>query len=904
MIGSILAQYRVTAALGAGGMGQVWRAEDEKLGRVVALKVLPQEFAADPERMARFEREAKVLASLNHPNIATLYGLETVSGAETETGTETTFLAMELVEGEDLSERIKRGPIPVEEAIPIALQIAEALEAAHEQGIIHRDLKPANIKLRPDGTVKVLDFGLAKAWEADGKDSSLSVSPTLTAHATAAGVILGTAAYMSPEQARGKKVDRRADIWAFGVVLWEMLTGRRLFDGETVTDVIAAVVTREPDWDALPAAAPPSLRRLLKRCLRRDPRSRQPDIATVRLELAELDDGTSAGEAAIPWVATAPERPAATRKRSLAWLAVAVLALVVGGVLGVGLSPRASEPPVVEFEVPSPPDMRFYLDPERPGAATVSPDGRAVAFTAEAKGAYQLYLRALDSAVVRELPGTEGAQYPFWSPDSRWLGFFDGSRIKKVQATGSAGPPVTICEVQEMKGASWGSSGFIVFAPDAGSVLERVPEAGGTPTPVTVFDNDFGEDSHRHPRFLPDGRHFLYLARVNSGTPDNGVMVGSIDGGPGTLLVRSPVAAEYAAGYLLFMRDTALMAQPFDADRLELTGEAVPLADGVRVVAMGTALAVFTASDNGVLAYQIGEIAAARQLQWHDRHGIDAGLLGDPATYWDVALSPGGREAAVTISEGSRGAGSADVWTYDLGRGLRTRLTFDPHDEAGLVWSPDGTTLVFSSNREGPYDLYAISVGGTQPERLLYASSDTKFPCSISPDGRFLLFSEEHEKTGTDLMLLPLDGEAEPRPFITSLFNQPHGAFSPDGRWIAYSSNESGHMEVYATPFPGPGRKWQISTDGGAWPQWRGDGHALYYRSLAGTVYELPIETQDESLVVGTPQSLDFSVTTDGSSARFAAAADGSRILSIDPVTAQAQPPLTVVLNWTARLGR
>ena len=903
MIGSNLAQYRVTAALGEGGMGEVWRAEDTKLGREVALKVLPQEFAADPERMARFEREAKVLASLNHPNIATLYGLEMVSGTETETGTETVFLAMELVEGEDLSERIKRGPIPVEEAIPIALQIAEALEAAHERGIIHRDLKPANIKLRPDGTVKVLDFGLAKAWEANGSESDVSLSPTLTAHATAAGVILGTAAYMAPEQARGKRVDRRADIWAFGVVLWEMLTGQRLFLGETVTDVIAAVVTRDPDWTLLPAATPSSLRRMLERCLRRDPRSRQPDIATVRLELAELSEGKEPDEPSIV-VGAAAEASATNRKRPLAWLAVAFLTLVVGGALGVGLSPRASEPPVVEFEVPSPPDTRFYLDPERPGAATVSPDGRAIAFTAEAKGSYQLYLRSLDSAVVRPLPGTEGAQYPFWSPDSRWLGFFDGSRIKKVQANGSASPPVTICEVQEMKGASWGSSGFIVFAPNAGSVLQRVPDSGGTPAPVTVFDPDIGEDSHRHPRFLPDGRHFLYLARVNSGTPDNGVMVGSIDGGPGTLLVRSPVAAEYTPGYLLFLRDTALMAQPFDPDRRELIGEAVPLADGVRVIAMGTALAVFTASDNGVLAYQVGEIAAARQLQWHDRHGNDAGLLGDPATYWDVALSPSGEEAAVTISEGSRGAGSADVWTYDLSRGLRTRLTFDPHDEAGLVWSPDGTTLVFSSNRQGPYDLYTIAVDGAQPEQLLYASNDSKFPCSITPDGRLLLFSEEHEETGTDLMLLPLDGEAEPRPLITTLFNQPQGAFSPDGRWLAYSSNESGHMEVYATPFPGPGRKWQISTDGGTWPQWRGDGRALYYRSPAGTVYELPIEMEGESLVLGTPRSLDFSITTDGSSARFAVSADGSRILSIDPVTAQAQPPLTVVLNWTARLGR
>lgn len=890
-----LGPYRVVALLGVGGMGEVWRAEDDRIGRQVALKLIPADFAEDAERHARFEREARTLAALNHSNVATLFGLEHLDGKH--------VLVMELVEGEGLDEVIARGPVPVDEAVGIALQIAAALEAAHEAGIVHRDLKPANVRIRPDGTVKVLDFGLAKVWEADEAASSLTHSPTITSLHTRAGVLLGTAAYMAPEQARGKRVDRRADIWAFGVVLWEMLVGRRLFDGETVTDVIAAVITRDPDLTALPRATPAVVRRILTRCLRRDPRTRQPDIASVRLDLEELGDAED--DAAEPSRVAGSLQPGSpTRRRWPALVAAGLVAMLIGGALAWLLQPGPLPPPVVEFEVTSPPDTRFYLDPERPGAATVSPDGRAIAFTAEAKGTYQLYIRQLESAAARAVPGTDGAQYPFWSPDSRWVGFFDGSRIKKVQAIGGVGSPVTICEVQEMKGASWGSSGSIVFAPNAGDVLERVPDAGGTPTPVTVFDHGLGEDSHRHPRFLPDGRHFLYLARVNSGTADNGVMVGSLDGSPGKLLVRSPAAAQYASGYLLFLRDAALLAQPFDADRLELSGEAVPFADGIRVVSMGTAQAVFTASDNGVLAYQIGDIAAARQLVWHDRQGRVVGPLGTAATYWDVAVSPGGGEAAVTISEGSRGAGSADVWTYDLGRGVRTRLTFDPHDESGLVWSPDGRTLIFGSNREGTYDLYAITVGGTQPERLLYASDGAKFPCSISPDGRFLLFAEDHEKTGIDLMLLPLDGEPEPRPFITSDFNQPHGAFSPDGRWVAYASNESGHMEVYVAPFPGPGRKWQISTQGGSWPQWRDDSRELYYRAPVGTIVRVSLETRGESLLVGAPQSLDFAVTTDGSSARYSAAADGSRFLSIDPVTAEAQPPLTVVLNWTAKLSR
>ena len=888
-IGQRLGSFEVSAVLGEGGMGEVWRATDTALGREVALKVLPEGFAEDPERHARFEREARVLASLNHPNIATLYGLEHLDGIH--------VLVMELVEGEGLDELMARGPVAVDDTVQIALQIARALEAAHEAGIVHRDLKPANVRLRPDGTVKVLDFGLAKAWETTSGDSSLSLSPTITSHHTRAGVILGTAAYMSPEQARGKQVDRRADIWAFGVVLWEMLTGRRMFDGETVTDVIAAVITREPDWDLLPDGIPHFLRRLLSRCLRKDPRTRQPDIASVRLELEELG---AAGAEEEPTAAPAmvPVRPR-SRGRTIAWLAGAVVLLALGGAVGWLATPQQVNRRVVEFQVEPPQGTRFYLDPERPGSAVVSPDGEAIAFTAEEKGVFRLYVRSLSSAVSQPISGTEGAQYPFWSPDSRLLAFFADGKLRKVQIKGGASPPVTICDAEEIKGGSWGSAGMIVFAPNASSPLMRVSESGGAPRSVTQFDPDLKEDSHRHPRFLPDGRHFLYLARVNGGSPDNGVMVSSIDGGPSKLLVRSPAAAEYASGHLLFMRDGTLMAQPFDPSRLELSGEAFPLAEDLNLVAPATALAVFSASADGILVYQTGGSGAARKLVWRDRSGRVTGTLGDEATFWDVALSPGGDQAAVNVSGP---AGSADLWLYDIARGVGTRLTFDPHDEWGLAWSPNAKTIAFASDREGHYDLYTIAVGGTQPEQLLYKSDTTKVPDCISPDGRLLMYSEQSRETGWDLWLLPLEGEHTPRPFINTPFDQPMAAFSPDSRWVAYGSNESGAMEVYVVPFPGPGRKWQISTQGGSWPQWRSDGREIFYRGPTGTIFATSIEAGGDTLTIGMPESLFLLATPQSSNQRYFPKPDGSGFLSIEPVDAQVRSPLTVVMNWPAKV--
>jgi serine/threonine protein kinase/Tol biopolymer transport system component len=931
--GSRLGHYEVVAKLGEGGMGEVWHATDTRLGRQVALKLLPEDFVVDPERHARFEREARVLASLSHPNIAVLFGLEhlqAISGAGEGAGKLPPYttgpsasdpghglratghdmgratgalhvLVMELVEGEDLAARVARGPLPVDESLAIALQVASALEAAHEKGIVHRDLKPANVAVTPDGTVKVLDFGLAKAWEADAGTSNPSLSPTITSRNTREGVILGTAAYMSPEQARGKPVDRRTDIWAFGCLLYEMLTGARTFAGDTVTDVIAAVVTRDPDWSALPPVLGERTREVLRRCLEKDPKRRFRDIGDVRFELEEGRKPSAAVPSTAPPAAAVAVAPARAARRPLAWLGGAAGVLALGTAIGWLAAPRPADRRVVEFELQSPAGTAFYLDPERPGAAVVSPDGEAVAFTAEAKGVVQLYVRPLASAAARPVPGTDGAQYPFWSPDSRSLGYFAGGKLRKVQVMGSASPPVTICDAEEVKGASWGAAGLIVFAPNASSVLMRVPEAGGTPAATTQFDTTLNEESHRHPRFLPDGRHFLYLARVNGGSNENGVMVGSIDGGPGTLLLRSPAAAQYADGHLLFLREGTLMAQPFDASRRRLSGEAVPVADGVSLVSNATALAVFSASDDGILLYQSGGTTATRKLVWRDREGRVTGALGDEAVYYDVSLSPLGDQAAVTVA-GSSGAG--DVWVYDIARAVRTRLTFDPSDEWRVVWSPDSKMLAFASDRAGHYDLYTLAVGGSQPEELLYASDNVKVPCSISPDGRTLLFQEQSRETGWDIFAIPLAGERTPRLLVSAASDQGLASFSPDGRWVAYSSNESGHLEVYVAPFPGPGRKWQVSTRGGYWPTWRADGREITYLDTAGTITTVPVETRGDALSAGMPQPAFLLQPPETNNSRFTVSADGSRFLAIEPVQALVRPPLTVVVSWTARLAK
>jgi serine/threonine protein kinase/Tol biopolymer transport system component len=938
MIGTVLARYRVIAALGEGGMGEVWRAEDEKLGREVALKMLPKAFAEDPERMARFEREARVLASLNHPNIAHLYGLETAGvtpgdgrensefgirnselpatvspEAEASAGgnsklktqnseltsgaaaSEVTFLVMELVEGEDLSERILRGPIPVEEATAIALQIAEALEAAHESGIVHRDLKPANIKLRPDGTVKVLDFGLAKAWETEGPDPGLSMSPTLTARHTAAGLILGTAAYMAPEQAAGVAVDRRADIWSFGVVLWEMLTGERLFDGETVSHVLASVLKDEVDLDELPPETPTYLKKLIGRCLRKKPKQRLQAIGDARIVLEEGEEDAPAARAA------EAEVPGQSRT---GWTAAGVAA-VAAAVLGVLLLGRPEpEERVIRFEAPPPPGTRFHLAPDNPGPVVVSPDGSMLAFCSRSEnGTVQLWVRALDEAEARPLSGTEGAQYPFWSPDSRRLGFFANGKLRAVEAVG--GPPLALCDASEGKGGSWSSEGVIVFSPAYNTPLYRVPEAGGEAAPVTEFDSDRKDNSHRHPRFLPDSNHFLYIARSASGSSEGqAVMIGSLDGSESRLLFRAPAAVEYASGHLLFIRERTLMARAFDATRLDFTGEAFPIAESVTLLPTGTVVGVFSASQNGVLAYQAGGAdQGSYRLVWRDREGAELAVVGEPGGIDEVHLIPGGELAAVALEDST--AGSGDVWLVDLRRNLFSRFTFEPGYEYGVSPTPDGKALFFSLQKDGVYALLRKEIGGSGEGQVLYESTTEMYPSSVSPDGKILCLFKGGETSGYDLWVLPLSGDGEVSPFLATDFNETLGMFSPDGRWLAYVSDESGSPQIYVTAFPERGRKWQISTGGGQAPRWSPNGTEIIYSAPDGMLTAVRVELRDGGLLIGETTALFNASLQPAGSHYWDVAPDGDRFLEMETVTTLETPNLSVVVNWLdARAGQ
>jgi len=881
-IGDRLGPYEIRAALGAGGMGEVYRGRDTDLNRDVALKVLGERFAEDPDRLARFKREAQVLASLNHPHIGAIYGVADFPGGRA--------LVLELVEGPTLADRIAAGPIPLEETLPIARQIAEALAAAHEMGIVHRDLKPANVKLRPDGAVKVLDFGLAKAAEPGTVSGDATQSPTLTnAAMTQLGVILGTAAYMSPEQAKGRPADKRSDVWAFGCVLFEMLTGRRAFAGEDVADTLALVLTKEPTWTLLPPETPPAILRLLRRCLERDRSRRLADIADARLEIDERDSEANAA---------APVRQVAKLVRWLPW-AVASGALLVSMIAFAALYwPHAPTGSSVA--------TRFLIDPpqntELRGSFAVSPDGRSVVLRGLSEGKVLLWVRNLQSVTLQPLAGTDEASSPFWSPDSRFIGFYAGGKLKKIEATG--GPAQTLCDAPgDGWGGAWSADGVIIFAPREGEGLQRVSAAGGTPEPLTTLDSSRGELSHFHPRFLPDGRHLLYL--VISSRPENaGIRVGSLDSAETKLLVNTDASGAYAPpGYLLFLRDRTLMAQKLDVDRLVIVGEPLPVADDVGRLGPGARFALFSVSRTGVLVYRRGRNDAS-QLTWFDRQGKQVGTLGPVANFGVPWLSPD--ERRVTFTGAAPEGGNLDIWLMDLARGNPTRLTFDPSPDSNPVWSPDGSRILFTSERDGQPNLYQSAAGGGSADELLVKSDFRKSPNDWSADGKFILYHEQNPKTGNDLWVFPLSGERKPFPFLQTPFDERQGRFSPDGRWIAYASNETGTWQVYVRRFPGSGGKWQVSTNGGAQPQWRGDGRELFYLSPDRKLMAAKVSTSGPAFDVDTPRELFvlhvMSVDLPGPRNVFAATRDGQRFLVTSVVNAQTVSPTTVVLNWTADL--
>ena len=882
--GSRLGPYDILATLGAGGMGEVYRARDPKLNRDVALKVLPDAFTRDADRLARFKREAQVLASLNHPNIAAIYGFEDSTGTDA--------LVLALIEGPTLADRLAKGPLPVAEALAIAKQIAEALEAAHEQGVIHRDLKPANVKLRPDGTVKVLDFGLAKALEPMSSGiADVTASPTITSPAmTHLGVILGTAAYMSPEQAAGRPVDKRADIWSFGVVLWEMLTGRRLFAGETVSHTLADVLRAPIAFDALPTGTPPAVHRLLRRSLERDPKQRLHDIADARIEIDEALEAPGDDRGALPAPVTV-----SLRHRVRLASAVMVGAIVAAGVMAWTMRGRPVDPVQSRF---------LITTPEMPslGYLSISPDGRRLAFVARSSsGSPTLFVRALDSVEAQPLPGTENAIFPFWSPDSRHIGFAAQGKLKRIEVAG--GPPQNICDSPGFAGGTWNADGLILFGQVPGGSISRVPASGGEPTKVTALDAARKEQGHALPVFLPDGRHFLFRA---VGTEDV-IEVASLDSSERKPVMKGPTTVAYVApGYLLFHRSGTLLAQAFDATRFSLNGEPTRVADGLAFNPT-TNVADFAASNTGILLYRTGSAGSAGQLTWYDRTGKSLGPVGAAGSYRGIALSPDGTRIAVHQHQDPTGG---DIWVLEPARGTFTRLTFNPSHNMSPTWSRDGTQIIFASDRDGGvFNIYRKSSDGTGPDELIVKSNVSKFPGDVAPDGQSLTFGQI--TNGVDVWVVPLSGDRTPHPFLNSEFIEGLARFSPDGRWMAYISNESGRYEVYVQGYPGHTGKWQVSTQGGNYPRWSRSGRELFYLTPDGVLMAVDVRTDQRAFSASTPRALfsTHALVEDHSAGQlnypYDVTADAMRFVINERVTpADKSAPLTIVLNWMTTLKK
>jgi eukaryotic-like serine/threonine-protein kinase len=897
--GARLGSYEILSALGAGGMGEVYRARDTRLDRLVAIKILPEALVADAERVARFQREARVLASLNHPHIAAIYGLDEADGVRA--------LVMELVEGEDLARRLTRGAIPLDEALPIAKQIAEALEAAHEQGIIHRDLKPANITVRPDGTVKVLDFGLAKVLVSDAASSDVLNSPTITELATRAGVVLGTAPYMSPEQARGRPVERRTDVWAFGAVLYELLTGKRAFPGESVTETLSHVLTLTPDWTLLPSETPAAIRTLLRRCLEKNPGKRLDSAVTLRIE---IDEALASPAGVTP--AAGPQ----VRRRGFTWA-------TIGAVAGASLLAALGTWAVMRKAPPAPQlPARFAIT--LPPAATeellfqgtdiaLSPDGRYLVYHSRGR----LMLRALDQLDAVPLSNVTSGRTPFFSPDSRWIGFFDGDALKKVAVTGE--PVITLCrELGSPEGGTWGDDGTIVISSVDGNIgLRRVSADGGEAAVLT--SPTAPQNAHWTPSMLPGSRGVLFTIWAST-REDVQLAVLDLKSGQQKTLLRGAMGAEYLeTGHLVYATageraDAAgtLWAIAFDLDRLAVVGEPVRVSE-TREVDMFVDYAV---SRTGALAY-VPPRAVSRSFVWVDRSGRETPIYGlPPRPYSTVSLSPDGTRAAFGIADQEY-----DIWTWDFARESLTRLTFEPGIDSLPGWTPDGRQIVFRSERAGAFNVYKVAADGSGSVERLTTSTSDHWPNSITPDGTALLFCEIRPKTGYDILRLPLtapkmaDGTtpADERPseaatLVATPFAEYAANISPDGRYFAYQSAEfGGRFAIYVRPYPDAGSgRWQISTEGGMAPVWAPTGRELFYLDESNTLMAVPVQTSGPQFTFGRPAKV-FDTTYAGSFYSYDVTPDGRRFLMMkeSPAGGQTQSrSIVLVLNWFEEVKR
>jgi eukaryotic-like serine/threonine-protein kinase len=884
--GTRLGPYEILSPLGAGGMGEVYRARDTRLGRDVAVKVLPASFSSDRDRLHRFEQEACAAGALNHPNILSIHDIGTHDGAP--------YVVSELLEGETLRKRLSGSPLPQRRAIDYALQLAQGLASAHEKGIVHRDLKPDNIFITKDGRVKILDFGLAKLTQADGSERQTDI-PTRRVD-TGPGVVMGTVGYMSPEQVRGQNVDYRSDIFAFGAIVYEMLSGQRAFRGDSPADTMSAILKEDPpDLSATNHNVSPALERLIDHCLEKDPEERFHSARDLAFALEALSASTVSSTETSTIPALAPRRLG--RRELIPWSLAALFLLVAVGLAIVALRSTPANPGQLS---------RFYIYPPEKtsfGGATdfISPDGRKLIFSViGAEGLSQLWIRSIDSLAARPIPGTEPATQAFWSPDSRFIAFFSAGKLKKVDVSG--GPIQTLADVQTNRGGTWSKDGVILFAPTFSGELFRVSASGGEVTPVTKLDASLHQNGHFWPHFLPDGRHFLYLGR-SSKKETNGIYVGSLDSGESKLLVQSDAGAKYAPpGYLLFLKERVLMAQPFDADKLRLSGEPSLVAEQVAYNPQN-GRSFFCISDNGILVYRVDVLSNSR-LTWFDRTGKQLGSVGTSDNVLSPSLSPDEKRVAMIRADQSSGS---DIWLLDVVRQSSSRFTFDPATDSNPVWSPDGTRIVFSSNRLGPFDLFWKLSNGSGNEEPLLKSNNAKFVNDWSSDGRFILYQETAASSGSDLWALPLFGDQKPIPLMQSNFNESEGRFSPNGHWFAYLSNESGLPQVYVQNFPPTGGKWMISINGGLQPRWRQDGKELFYYGIDGKLMAVEVKANGNNFEAGSPSPLFEVRVLPGppiSGGSYAVSHNGQRFLMNIRVEASFPSPAVVVQNWTASLKK
>ncbi len=859
-------------------MGEVYRARDTRLSREVAVKVLPAGVSADPDRLKRFEKEARAASSLNHPNIVTIHDIG-------ESG-QTSFIAMEMVDGQTLREFLAAGALPTKKILAIAAQVADGLAKAHGAGIVHRDLKPENVMVTKDGFVKILDFGLAKLTQPDAPEGQETHSPTVSA-GTEPGIVMGTVGYMSPEQALGKALDFRSDQFSFGSILYEMTTGERAFARGNAPETLAAIIREEPA--AISAAAPQTpvpLRWAIERCLAKDPEERYASTRDLARDLARLRDGISEGTLSGGSVAVAASaRPPSRRLRAAFILlgGIAIGAAIAAAWLRLSRTPPA---PIVRTSLLPPEGRTFSL-----GEVAVSPDGRQVAFGArDAAENLELWIRFLAQPEARQLSRMNGAQNPFWSPDGRMLGFFSWEKLLSVEPSG--GTPKTLCDVRAGgRGGTWNREGVILFAPGPLTPISRVPASGGEPAAVTRLDPVRKENSHRWPSFLPDGRHFLFLSMTTTGDRDNAVFIGSLDSSETKLLVRANSSALFAPpGYLLFVNASRmLVAQPFDAGSLRFSGAPIPVAEGVYGFG-GKGQPGFSAAGPELLAY-LPAHGESTKMAWFDRSGREVGSVGSPGEHGFPRLSPDGRKVAVQTEDAKS---PNNLWVHDLSRGIATRVTSGEYDDQLPVWSPDGRQIVFTSTRTGQGDLTVKDSSGAGEERLLLHTEKQLFATDWSPDGRFLLYQGD----GSNLSVLPLFGDRKPYPFLSAKSPVGGARFSPDGRWVAYWSRESGNAEIYVLPFPGPGDRWQVTTGGAYHPVWRRDGKELFYLSDDGDVVAVDVRVSGSKLETGSPRPLFRWPSTD-----FDVSPDGQRFLMVVPDKEARVAPMTLIQNWTVGLS-